>query len=431
VLRNKRSASLSNHTALISRDGTEWPIADSAAPIVDREGTIVGVVLVFREISEERPHRGGNRKAAAERERLLQSERAARSEAEKANRVKDDFVAMVSHELRTPLNAILGWTELLKRTPGDAVNVERGLDVIARNTRLQAQLIMDLLDVSRIVSGKIHLELDRVDLGPIVQASIEALEPTADEKGVTLTAQVDPDPTPILGDPVTLAAGRLEPGVERGQVHAPGGTVAIAMRRAGDNALVTVTDSGWAFDPRSCPRSSSGFRQGAGMTTRRHGGLGSGCRSPSTWWSCMAARFAHPAQGEDRGATFTVELPVIRSEPFAAEVRSRIRPQRPAPPTCRSMACALWWCEDELDTRDLIRRLLEAHRAEVIVAASALEALELLESARPDLVVSDIGLPDVDGYEFIQRMRNLDGSLGRLPAVALTAFASSRIEPAR
>jgi PAS domain S-box-containing protein len=423
VLRNKRSASLSNHTALISRDGTEWPIADSAAPIVDREGTIVGVVLVFREISEERRTEERNRKAAAERERLLQSERAARSEAEKANRVKDDFVAMVSHELRTPLNAILGWTELLKRTPGDAVNVERGLDVIARNTRLQAQLIMDLLDVSRIVSGKIHLELDRVDLGPIVQASIEALEPTADEMGVTLTAQVDPDPTPILGDPSRLQQVVWNLVSNAVKFTPPGGTVAIGMRRAGDNALVTVTDSGMGIRPEIMPEIFERFRQGAGMTTRRHGGLGLGLSITKHLVELHGGSIRASSAGEDRGATFTVELPVIRSEPFAAEVRSenQAATARAADVSLHGMRILV--VEDELDTRDLIRRLLEAHRAEVIVAASALEALELLESARPDLVVSDIGLPDVDGYEFIQRMRSLDGSLGRLPAVALTAFA--------
>ena len=148
----KRTTGLAHHAALIARDGTEWPIADSASPIIAPGGSAIGVVVVFREISESKRSHESARLAAIERERLLQNERAARSEAEKANRVKDDFVAMVSHELRTPLNAILGWTELLKRTP-DPKMLERGLDVIVRNTRLQAQLITDLLDVSRIVSG--------------------------------------------------------------------------------------------------------------------------------------------------------------------------------------------------------------------------------------------------------------------------------------
>jgi len=423
VLRLGRAATLSNHTALLARDGAEWPIADSAAPIVDNQGNVIGVVLVFREISEAKRTEERNRTAAAERERLLQSERASRSEAEKANRVKDDFVAMVSHELRTPLNAILGWIELLKRDSSNPDNLAHGLEVIARNTRLQSQLIVDLLDVSRIVSGKLHLELDRVDLGPLVQSSVDTLQPAADGKGVKLVVRIEPGQTLTLGDPSRLQQVVWNLVSNAIKFTPEGGTVTIAMERTGDNAQVSVTDTGMGIRPEIMPEIFERFRQGAGMTTRRHGGLGLGLSITKHLTELHGGSIRAQSAGEGQGATFTVELPMIPTEGNAVELPSQ--DERAAARAADVSLCGIriLVVEDEQDTRDLIRRLLEAHRAEVTVAASAPEALELVESVRPDIVVSDIGLPDVDGYEFMRRVRNLDGPVSGIPAVALTAFA--------
>ena len=191
VLQEGVVVGLANHTLLIAADGTERPIDDSGAPIRNRDGRIVGVVLVFRDVSERRRAEAERETAASERERLLVAERTARAEAERANRLKDDFVAMVSHELRTPLNAILGWTELMLKKRDDAALAARGLEIVARNTRLQTQLISDLLDVSRIVSGKLRLDMQSVHLASVIEAAIETVEHAADAKGIVIDRQLD------------------------------------------------------------------------------------------------------------------------------------------------------------------------------------------------------------------------------------------------
>ena len=195
---------LANHTLLIAADGSERPIDDSGAPIRNRDGRIVGVVLVFRDVSERRRAESEREIAASERERLLVAERTARAEAERANRLKDDFVAMVSHELRTPLNAILGWTDLMLKQPEDRALAVRALEIVARNTRLQTQLISDLLDISRIVSGKLRLDMQSVHLASVIEAAIETVEHAADAKGIVIDRQLDPTIGPMAGDPARL-----------------------------------------------------------------------------------------------------------------------------------------------------------------------------------------------------------------------------------
>ena len=204
VLQDGVVVGLANHTLLIAADGTERPIDDSGAPIRNRDGRIVGVVLVFRDVSERRRTEVEREAAASERERLLVAERTARAEAERANRLKDDFVAMVSHELRTPLNAILGWTDLMLKKRDDAALSARGLEIVARNTRLQTQLISDLLDISRIVSGKLRLDIQSVHLASVIEAAIETVEHAADAKGIVIDRQLDTAIGPMAGDPARL-----------------------------------------------------------------------------------------------------------------------------------------------------------------------------------------------------------------------------------
>ena len=204
VLAEGTIVGLANHTILISANGTERPIDDSGAPIRSRDGRIVGVVLVFRDVTDRRRAEVERRDAGLERERLLEAERAARAMAERASRVKDEFVAMVSHELRTPLNAILGWTQLMTKPDADPAVITRGVDVIARNTRLQAQLISDLLDVSRIVSGKLRLDIRLVDLRTVVTDAIETVQKDADEKGVVIERDLENTIGSIAGDPARL-----------------------------------------------------------------------------------------------------------------------------------------------------------------------------------------------------------------------------------
>jgi len=204
VLREGVTTGLANHTVLIAADGVERPIDDSGAPIRSRDGRIVGVVLVFRDVSERRRVEADREAATLDRERLLAAERTARAEAERANRLKDDFVAMVSHELRTPLNAILGWTELVLKGHTDTALVQRGLGIIARNTRLQSQLISDLLDISRIVSGKLRLDVQSIDVSQVIEHAIETIQHAADEKGVVIEREIDTHIGPMAADPARL-----------------------------------------------------------------------------------------------------------------------------------------------------------------------------------------------------------------------------------
>lgn len=416
---------LANHTVLISRTGAEWPIADSAAPITGPDGTMLGVVLVFREITEQHRNQERVRQASAERERLLQNERAARTEAERANRVKDDFVAMVSHELRTPLNAILGWTEILKQKAIDSATLEHGVEVIARNTRLQAQLISDLLDISRIVSGKLILETESVDLTPLVRGSVEELERTATAKEVTLVTRFEATPH-IAGDPARLQQILWNLLSNAIKFTPRGGSVTVGLRTSGERVEITVTDTGCGIRPEFLPDIFERFRQDSALTTRREGGLGLGLSITKHLAELHGGSVHAWSAGEGKGTTFTVMLPL--------RVASGL--EEPAPVPDREDAAqvdSVSLCgvrvlvvEDDQDSRDLIRRLLESHRARVDVAATAPEALEVIASGRPDILVSDIGLPDVDGYELIRRIRALADPIANIPAVALTAFARAQ-----
>jgi PAS domain S-box-containing protein len=411
---------------LVSRDGREWPIEDRAAPIVGKDGGVIGTALVFRDVTEERKLADRDRLTAIERERLLQNERLARSEAERANRVKDDFVAMVSHELRTPLNAILGWTEILKQGHSPAT-LDHGLEVIARNTRLQAQLISDLLDVSRIVSGKLSLELEELDVVPVVLNSVEALQSVAADKGVTMVTRLQVESAQTLGDPARLQQIIWNLLSNAVKFTPKGGVVTTTLRQIGETFEVTVEDTGIGIRPEALPELFERFRQGSSLTTRRHGGLGLGLSIARHLTELHGGSISAWSAGENTGATFTVGLPVQLGDPIkenlarayiAAETASQVE-------SISFKGLRILVVEDDQDTRDLVRRLLESHRAEVIVAASALEALDLLETERPDVLVSDIGLPDVDGYSLVQRIRNNGSATANIPAVALTAFARS------
>ena len=423
VLRLGHTVGLANHTVLLARDGTEHPIADSAAPIVGPDGKTLGVVLVFRDITEARSLERRGFVVAAERERLLESERAARNEAERANRVKDDFVAMVSHELRSPLNAILGWTELLKRPGQDPALLAQGIEVIARNTRLQTKLISDLLDVSRIVSGKLQLERERVDLVRVVNDSVDALRAELVGKDVRLTVQVPPTPLEVLGDAARLQQILLNLLSNAGKFTPEGGRIAVTLSRVGEQARIVVTDTGVGIPPEVLPGLFERFRQASSLTTRRYGGLGLGLSITRHLVELHGGTVQAHSAGEGQGAKFTLELPLLTSTAVATAAAESADATALAGLSLAGIRVLV--VEDHQDTRDLIRRLLESFGASVVNAASAAEALDLLATERPDILLSDIGLPDVDGYELIRRVRSRSDALARIPAVALTAFARS------
>jgi len=420
VLRLGTVVGLANSTVLIAADGTERPIDDSGAPIRLGDGQIRGVVLVFRDISERRRAEAERHDAQTERERLLEAERAARSEAEQANRSKDEFVAMVSHELRTPLNAISGWTRLLKDGPNDVETIRRGIEVIERNTRAQEQLIADLLDMSRIISGKLRLDVHDVDLIAIIRASIEATRPAADAKGIAVESTLDPSVAETTGDPTRLQQCIWNLLTNAIKFTPQGGRVRITLGRSGSHVEISVSDNGIGIPSDFLPFVFERFRQAETAASRRFGGLGLGLTIVKQLVELHGGHARVDSRGEGQGATFTLAFPVRALRGRAITTITESDPRG----SLDHLRVLL--VEDDPDNRDVLRRLLEQHHALISMAGSAREALEMMPTVRPSILVSDIGLPGMDGYELIRRIRQLEQmSGGRIPAIALTAHASA------
>jgi PAS domain S-box-containing protein len=423
VLAEGAVVGLANHTVLIAADGTEYPIDDSGAPIRSRDGRIVGVVLVFRDVSERRRGEHERRDIALERERLLEAERAARADAERASRVKDEFVAMVSHELRTPLNAILGWTQLMAKPGAGHDVVSRGLDVIVRNTRLQTQLISDLLDISRIVSGKLRLQIAQVDLASVVGDAIDTVQGNADEKRIAIRRELDEPVGVIAGD-----AARLQQIVwnllsNAIKFTAEGGEIAVRLRKHGLNAEISVADTGVGIRPEVLPQIFDRFHQADQSITRRFGGLGLGLSIVKNLVELHGGSIAAESGGIGQGATFTVLLP-SSAEADLVDMPSQVASADPVQPRDSLSGIRILVVEDEPDTCEFLDRFLTGYGAEVVIARSAAEALARISSEKIDFIVGDIGLPDVDGYDLMHRIRELPASAGgATPAIALTAYA--------
>jgi signal transduction histidine kinase/CheY-like chemotaxis protein len=369
-----------------------------------------------------------------ERAGLLHRERAARAEAERSSRVKDDFVATLSHELRTPLSAIMGWTYLLRANPRRP-DAGYGLEVIERNTRAQARMIDDLLDMSRIVSGKLRIDAAPVDLSQVIDAAMETVRPAADAKGVRLERRLDPAAggAKALGD-----AARLQQVVWNLLTNAikftpRSGRVVVSLASDGPNVQVVVQDTGQGIKGEFLPHVFDRFRQQDASTTRTHSGLGIGLSIVRHLVEMHGGTVQAFSAGEGAGARFTVTIPGLTdaqaariggSEPARAEDVSASMASIGGSPSLAGVRVLV--IDDEADARDLSRRILEGSGASVQTAASVAEALELLSRSPVDLLVCDIGMPDEDGYAFIRKVRQAPGGAGapgRLPAVALTAFA--------
>jgi len=352
--------------------------------------------------------------------------RAAQAEGEQASRMKDEFLATLSHELRTPLNAILGWSQLIRQRP-DPQMIEEGLSIIERNTRVQVQLIEDLLDMSRIISGKLRLEFEMIDVATFIDAAIETVEPAAKAKGVELRKVVGRGSNHVAGD-----ANRLQQVIWNLLSNAikftpAGGHVEVRAERRKSEVAISVSDSGLGIKPDFLPHVFERFRQADGSTTRPQGGLGLGLAIVKNLVELHGGTVEAYSAGQNQGSTFTILLPIAARIDHQSD--HRIRPpdaMAKAPDLGRESLSGLkvLVVDDEPDARDLLRRLLERRQATVITAGSAIDGLQLLEQEKPDVLVSDIGMPLVDGYEFITQVRSLGANRGGdLPAVALTAFA--------
>ena len=368
--------------------------------------------------------------SAAERSQLLANERAARTEAERMGELKDEFLATLSHELRTPLSAILGWSQVLRRRPMERDELHKGLETIERNARMQTQLIEDLLDMSRITSGKIRLDIQPVEPVSFVEAAIQTVQPAADAKGIRIEKALDPIAGPVSGDP-----GRLQQVVWNLLSNAikftpREGKVQVVLARVNSHIELSVADTGMGIAQAFLGHVFERFRQADASTTRRYGGLGIGLSIAKHLVELHGGTVRVSSDGEGRGSTFTVHLPV------AAVHRPQEGPPRVHPRAVGELAqdyrvadlegVRVLVVDDEADARELVTRVLQDCGADVLCAASADEALAAVQRGGLHVLVSDIGMPDVDGYELLQRIRALDdAAVARIPAIALTAFARS------
>ncbi len=412
----------SNHTVLIGKDGTETPIDDSGAPIKGAEGKIIGAVLIFRDITERKL-------AEKERSKFLASERAAREKAEAASRSKDEFVAMVSHEIRSPLNSILGWAQMLRRGEFDQAETERAVEIIERSAKAQSQLIEDLLDISRVVTGKLTLNVRSVELAQIIEAAMDSIRPAADAKFIQLRAQLGPRGATVSGDPNRLQQvvwNLLSNAVKFTPLH---GRVEVSLERIDSHLQITVSDSGVGIDPEFLPFVFDRFSQANTSSERKYGGLGLGLSIVRHLVELHGGTVRADSPGEGQGATFTVTLPVKAVREEMSELERAPLSAESADSTydaIRLDGLRVIIVDDEAETRDLLTAMLTRRGAEVKACASAAEALEEIEQWRPTVLVSDIGMPDEDGYALIRKLRALGPERGGVvPAVALTAYARS------
>src|SRR5262245_20154060 len=373
---------------------------------------------------EVRDHLAARQRAELEREQLLALERAARAEMEAASRAKDEFLAVLSHELRTPLQPILGWVKVLRQQRLDDRTTSRALETIERNARTQAQIIEDLLDISRIIAGKLYVEARPMVLVPVIEGAVEAVRAAADAKSLRITTDLDRRDVEVNGD-----ANRMQQVMwnllSNAVAFTPvGGAIHVALAQKDGQAMISVKDTGRGIPPSFLPHMFERFRQADSTSTRRHGGLGLGLAIVRHLMELHHGSVMAESEGEGRGATFTVTLPLLASGAVVASERNRPSPVT-APTTGPILeGLRVLVVDDDADTCELLTTVLGSYGASVSSAGSVSEAQEAVERQWPQVLVSDIAMPGEDGYVLLQRLRALEGERGqRLPALALTAHA--------
>ncbi len=378
-------------------------------------------LAVTRDITEKK-------RVERERESLLEAERIARSEAQRANQLKDEFLATLSHELRTPLNAIMGWAQLTGLSTMSSDEMKEAGRAIERNARTQKQLIDDLLDMSRIVSGKLRLDLQEIEPISVIEAAVETIRPSAAVKEIRLESLLDPLAGPVSADPARLQQVVWNLLSNAVKFTPKGGKVQVRLERVDSHIELSVADTGQGIDPSFLPHLFQRFRQADASTTRSYGGLGIGLAIVKEIVELHGGTVRAKSAGEGKGAAFVVTLPLLVLK--SATKRGRSHPTAPSDAPVEITLTDLsglkiLFVDDEPDARELVKRLLEECGAEVTTASSALQALDLLTVCKPQLVISDIGMPDVDGYEFLRQFRMRSERSATVPAIALTAFARS------
>lgn len=422
IMDKLRHGEFINHyeTLRSGRDGKVINVSLTISPIRDESGDIIGASTIARDVTDRK-------RTEEENARLLALEQTARMEAEAANRAKDEFLAVVSHELRTPLNSILGWSRMLRSGSLEKDVVERGFESIERNARAQAQLVEDLLDTSRIISGKLRLDVSVVELSSVISSALDALRPAAEAKAIRLQAVIDPDAGLVSGDPNRLHQIVWNLVSNAVKFTPKGGRVQITLSRINSHAELVVSDTGKGIPHEFLPYVFDRFRQADSTITRAHGGLGLGLAIVRSLVELHGGSVTAYSDGEDKGSTFTVRLPILISQRPTAEGQSpssRIYPLN-FDHYNQLKGLKVLVVEDEHEARALLKMILEQCGSSVTSVASAREALETLDWLTPDIILSDIGMPGEDGYSLIKKIREKEKPGTRIPAVAVTAHASS------
>ena len=385
----------------------------------DPDGNPIRLMGIVTDITDRK-------QAESEREQLLKREQEARAEAEAANRMKDEFLATLSHELRTPLNAMLGWTTLLRTRKFNEATTARALETIDRNTKSLQQLIEDVLDVSRIITGKLRLNICPVEIVPIIEAAIETVLPAAEAKNIQIDLGLDASVGAILADANRLQQVFWNLLTNAVKFTPKGGRVEVRLDRINSRIQVRVSDTGQGIAPDFLPYVFDRFRQADSSSTRSHGGLGLGLAIVRHLVELHGGTVRAESQGEGKGATFIVDLP-IRAVRIQASESEQLQPQVTSEPQMCALSLEglrVLVVDDEADARELLTTILTQYGAKVTAVATAGEALETIQKSQLDVLVSDIGMPGEDGYTLIRKIRAIDPNQGgKIPAVALTAYA--------
>ncbi len=392
---------------------------------------LIGIFfLTRRHFAERETLAVAQRVSHARVESLLASERAAHSEATHANKLKDEFLAVVSHELRTPLNAILGWTTLLREGAENAQELKEGLDTIDRNAHAQARLIDDLLDVSRIISGKVRLRISEVDLRALALAVVDGLRPAADARGVKIALLASKEAAEVLGDPDRLEQVLWNLVNNAIKFTPRAGSVEISIERAGSSVALEVRDTGQGIRADFLPRIFDRFAQQDASTTRGQSGLGLGLSITRHLVELHGGTITARSAGEGLGATFHVEIPMIAVRELREQLDGRPTGRTPLPTMANAVlsnarldGIRILAVDDQADTLAVIHRVFTRAGADVRTALNVAAALAILREWEPACIVSDIGMPERDGYSFMRELRDLPSPLRNVPTVALTAFA--------
>ena len=412
----------------VRKDGTTFWANVTITAIRDDTGRLIGYAKLTRDLTESKRVEAME-SANRQREEILEAERSARMAAQRAARIKDEFLATLSHELRTPLNAILGWTQVLLKegSSREPAEQKRAIEVIDRNARAQAKLIEDLLDLSRIMTGKLRLELRPLSFTSVVEAAVDSARPAAEAKGIRLKAMLGPNQ-----DIVSADSGRLQQVVWNLLTNAikftpKGGQVQVLLQRVNSHLELSVSDTGIGIPPSYLPHVFERFSQGDSSTTRSFGGLGLGLAICKQLVEMHGGSIKAASQGEGKGATFSVELPLSIFQ-LADQSTPRIHPTAETQseeilPLPRLEGVHVFAVDDEPDARELLRRVLEDQGAKVTSFGTAEGALAALKTAKPTVLVCDVGMPKMDGYQLIRKLRAEEPRGERVPALALTAFA--------